>query len=386
MRTTTVVGVIAAWLAGILSLQTQQAEAVPSNSSARQTSWVQSLDIDQLDPNKSGNLQKIYLMLRSEDVPRARRLEYARRYLRGEYKYAKPASSEVIEHKYYCISSVALTVLGKLNDIESIPLIEEKLKQWESEIGKPSHERTMVSFDAVRARAVLARLKAVRDLPTVKNADDLVRRLERTLHHIGFEGSIKDFLRALEQEVKAVEGVVDANWPGIYEEILNQYGQMLLEAGWNGIEVEPASKIIQLDLGERPARPVKEVFEVYVQLARIPREQVAQWIVEDALRWQRIGVREECYMQVLADRGVAVLPLVWSRLEWAARHRDQVPGTGMGLVALLRVLVTIGGEQALSLVEPFTNDENRWVRYYACQAKEYIQQGKVFDFGGGVTF
>jgi len=58
----------------------------------------------------------------------------------------------------------------------------------------------------------------------------------------------------------------------------------------------------------------------------------------------------------------------------------------MGLVALMEVLVTIGGPQALPLIEPFVNDEDKWVRYYACRAKEYIQQGKVFDFGVGVNF
>jgi len=68
------------------------------------------------------------------------------------------------------------------------------------------------------------------------------------------------------------------------------------------------------------------------------------------------------------------------RRRWAARHRDQIKGTGMGLVALLEVLVTLGGEQALPLIEPFTRDENQWVRHYACRAKEYIQQGKVFRF------
>jgi hypothetical protein len=42
------------------------------------------------------------------------------------------------------------------------------------------------------------------------------------------------------------------------------------------------------------------------------------------------------------------------------------------------LLVTLAGEQALPLLEPFTQDKNEWVRHYACRAKEYIQQGKVF--------
>lgn len=386
MQTITKVVAAIAGLGSLLSLQAQEAVPAQANSPSKQTSWVQSLDIDQLDPNIANNLAKIYLMLRSEDIPKAQRLEYARRYLRGDYKYANPTQVEGIrQDTYLCLSLVALVVLGKHNDTASIPLIEEKLKQWEAEREKPIEERTLISFDAVMARAVLARLKAVRDIPEVKNANDLARRLERMLHYIGFEGSIEAFLHALEQEVKSKEGIVDGPWPGIYEEILMQYGQMLLEAGWNGIDVEAASKLIRLEPGERPARPVKEVFEVYVELAKVPRDRVAQWIVEDAIQWQRLGFREECYMQVLADQGISVLPLIWSKLEWAARHRDRVKGK-MGLVALLRVLVTIGGEQVLPLLEPFVNDENKWVRYYACQAKEYIQQGKVFDFGGGVKF
>jgi len=52
----------------------------------------------------------------------------------------------------------------------------------------------------------------------------------------------------------------------------------------------------------------------------------------------------------------------------------------MGLVVLTEVLVTLAGEQALPFLEPFTQDKNEWVRHYACRAKEYIQQGKVFVF------
>lgn len=370
----------------LVNLRAQQAEPAQSPSPLGQTSWVQSLDIDQLHPAKEGDFEKIKLMLRSEDMPKLRRLNYARRYLQGDYRYALPSPAERDEGAYLCISRVALAVLGKCNDTESIPLIEEKLKQWETERKKPLEKRTIISFDSVMARAVLARLKAVRDIPEVERADDLIRRLERMLHYIGFEGSIEAFLHALEQEVKSKEAIAGGSGPGIYEEVLMQYGQMLLEAGWKGINVETPSKRIQIELGERPVRPVKEVFEAYVQLARIPRDKVAQWIVDEAIKWQRLGFREECYMQVLADQGVAVLPLVWSKLEWAARHRNQIQGSGMGLVALLRVLVTVGREQALLLVEPFVNDKDRWVQYYACQAKEYIQQGRVFDFGVGSAF
>ncbi|GBC93128.1 hypothetical protein HRbin15_01615 [bacterium HR15] len=380
---------LTAGLATLATAVAQQTAPAQTNNTARLTSWIQSLDIDQLDPNQEANLAKIYLMLRCEDIPAARRLEYARRYLRGDYKYARPIArkpEEIRTELYWCVVSAATVVLGKLNDTASIPLLEEKLKQWETEREKPLEERTMVAFNPVKAQAVLARLKAVRAIPEVKTAEDLLRRLDYMLRTIGFEGSRQAFLRALEREVKATEGIVDGGGPGIYEEILMQYGQMVLEAGWQGIDIEPACSWVSLNLGERPWRPVREVFAVYVQLAKVPRAKVAQWIVEDALRWQRLTPREECYLQVLADQGVSVVSLVWEKLEWAARHRDQVQGTGMGLVGLLKVLVTVGGEQALPVIEPFTHDEHEWVRHYACQAKEYIQQGKVFSFGGGPNF
>jgi hypothetical protein len=72
--------------------------------------------------------------------------------------------------------------------------------------------------------------------------------------------------------------------------------------------------------------------------------------------------------------------VIQEKLSWAWRNRDQIEGTGMGLVALTEVLVTLAGEQVLPFLEPFTQDKNEWVRHYACRAKEYIQQGKVFVF------
>ncbi len=52
----------------------------------------------------------------------------------------------------------------------------------------------------------------------------------------------------------------------------------------------------------------------------------------------------------------------------------------MEFTALMEVLVTLAGEQALPFIEPYTQDSDEWVRRYACRAKEYIQQGKAFAF------
>lgn len=383
MQTITKVVAAIAGLGSLLSLQAQEAVPAQANSPSKQTSWVQSLDIDQLDPNIANNLAKIYLMLRSEDIPKAQRLEYARRYLRGDYRYARPTSREICEECYWCAIRDAMVIIGKLNDVASIPLLEEKLQQWETERKKPVEERTLIAFDPLMAQAVLARLKAVRDIPEAKDAAALIRRLERMLTYIGFNGSIDAFVRVVKQRYQQAERSYGLD---LNELVIIQYGQMVLEAAWNGVDVSPAIKVIQLDLGDRAMNPIQAIFEVYARVVTLPHDKVAQWIVDDMVNWQRITTREECYMQLLADFGVAIVPLVWSKLEWAARHRDQIKGNGMGLVALMEVLVTIGGPQALPLIEPFVNDEDRWVRYYACRAKEYIQQGKVFDFGVGVNF
>lgn len=363
---------------GMLPAQTAQPEkpATPS-------SWIQRLDIDQLDPIEQDNLVKITLMLHSEDVPRAQRLDYARRYLRGEYKYNRRYNHRY-EEAYTILMHHAIWELGRLNDIDSISLLEEKRAQWEEEQKKPDEQRTMAGFNPIVAEAVIARLKAVRDVPQVRNAGDLIRRLERMLHHIGFDGSIDAWLRELETRLeKGQEAGSHLLYRGVHYWVLMQYGQLILEAGWNGVNVEPASKVIRLrrakDITE--VKSIAEVFEVYVQLARVGRDKAAQWIVNDAINWHVLRSREEACAEALSYMGSSVAPLVWSKLEWATRHRDQIKGSGMGLVALMQVLVNVGGEQALSLIAPFLNDENEWVRYYACQAKEYIQQGKLFILG-----
>lgn len=383
MRTMVRMMAIAACWTSVALLQAQPTSPTQTDQPDHQPSWIQQLDIDQVDPTKRdstgayNNLGKIFLMLHSEDVPRARRLEYARRYLRGEYKYAPKVAKE--PEVYECIMDYAIWALGRLNDTESIPLLEELLHKYEMEEQNPSGKRTMDAFPPETAKAVLARLKAVRDVPRVQTATDLIRRLERMLHHIGFAGSIESWQREL--ETKLAEGHTTMfPYRGVHYWVLKQYGQLILEAGWSGVEVDPACKVIQLRRTEEvfDIKDAAEIFEVYVQLAKAGRDKAAQWIVDDAMNWKVLGNRGRACMTALMYMGTSVVPLVWSKMEWAARHRDRVKEPGMGLVGLLEVLVNLGGKQALPLIEPFLNDEDKWVRYYACWAKEYIEQGKMF--------
>jgi hypothetical protein len=369
-------------LSGISCLLAQPAATESDKNITKQPSWIQSLDIDKLDPKTHD--PRLHLLLRCEDIPRAKRIEYARRYLRGEYAHAPKGKIDGQQAEAYSLLlEEASQTLAHLNDIDSIPLIEAKLKEWEENREKSFRSpvtEVLILPDLGRVKAALARLKAVRDIPQVKTADDLIHRLKRMLTYIGFDGSVQEWLKVLVQEIDERKDIDHAGI-GPHEWLLHQYGHQLMEAGWNGVNIDPAAQIVQLSIEDAPWRRAAQTqFEVYVELAKVPRDRLAQWIVDDAMNWQGIGIQAESKCQMLVDMGMSVVPIVWEKLLWALRHRDQIKGNGMGLVALLEVLVTLGGEQALPLIEPFTQDENKWVRHYACRAKEYIQQGKVFLF------
>ncbi len=99
-------------------------------------------------------------MLHCDDVPRLQRRDYARRYLEGKYKYTRPYNP-AHEETYTTLMLHAIWELGRLNDTESISMLEEKRKQWELEQKQPLEQRTMAGFDPVVAEAVIAGRSAV---------------------------------------------------------------------------------------------------------------------------------------------------------------------------------------------------------------------------------
>jgi hypothetical protein len=379
MRTATLMWTV--WMMTLTGAPLCAQDPAPNGNPTGQTPWIQQLDPDQLDPKQEDDVGKILLMLRNEDIPRTKRIEYARRYLRGEYRFHIADfrdKGHELQARYSQVLLGALRALGRMNDVESIPLLEEKLKQWSAELEKPYYEQTTAMPSVEATQVVLARLKAVRDIPEVKTADDLIRRLERMLHYIGFDGSVEQWVRALEQEMDRTKKISHPGY-GTHEMVLQQYEQMLVEAGWRGVDVEPAARIIRINPNELLYKITREQFEQSVQLAKIPRHQVAQWIVEQAPSWKAFTGKEELFCRVLVDMGSSVLPLVWSKVEWGLHHQDKVKG--MGMVALMEVLATLAGKDALPLIEPFTQDKDEWVRYFACQVKEDIEKGRVFRNG-----
>ncbi len=375
MRTINLIAI--SWLVAVVGTMIVSGAQPQENASA--LPHIQRIDINKLAPANPNDWVKLLVALRSQDVPQEQRLAFARRQVETVYAVSIHTDPDKpnLSHAYGILLEDSIGTLARLEDVNSIPLLERRLAEWEKESQKSPHERTQVVPDLRIVRAALARLKAVRDVPQVRTAGDLVRRLERMLVYIGYEGSIQSWLTELEKEVSINSRRIPSGL-GIHELVLRHYGRMLLQAAWNGVDVKPAYEIIRFN--PNPEGVAKQQWATYVELAQKPREQVAQWIVDDAMRWKVLSIREECLSQVLMDFGASVVPIIQEKLQWAFRNRDKIEGTGMGLTALMEVLVTLAGEQALPFIEPYTQDSDEWVRRYACRAKEYIQQGKAFAF------
>ncbi len=303
-------------LSGIGSLLAQSAATGLDKHAAKQPSWIQSLDIDKLNPTNLSDYSKILLLLRCEDIPRAKRIENALRYIRGEYAFAPQGElsyDERVMHKL--VIEQAVHTLARLNHVDSIPLLEQKLEFWQAALQRKVQSSPTVTIpipNLERVRVALARLKAVRDIPEVKTSADLIERLRRMLHHAGFNGSVKDWNHELKKELDLTYNSADLG-PGLHEWLLRAYMAMLMEAGWKGVDIEPAARVIQLNPEKH--KPAKEEFDAVIQLAKVPRSELAHWIVQDALSWRVFAGAEAIKAQVLVDRGISVLPLVWSKLE-----------------------------------------------------------------------
>jgi len=133
----------------------QQSVSLPSR--------IQRFDLDKLDPTKSEDWVKILLVLRSEEIPRERRLTFARSQLQGEYKSVMHAETEErnLLPYYRMLLEECIGTMARLDNVDSIPLLEQKLVRWGQEAQKPSHEQTLIIPNLKIVRAALARLKAV---------------------------------------------------------------------------------------------------------------------------------------------------------------------------------------------------------------------------------
>ncbi len=256
MRTLMLWLIAGIWLMHASCTASGQAKSQPESKSPNRPSRLLTIDIERLDPSNHADYPKIIALLRSQDIPVAQRIEYARRYIRGD---SNPTFAEHSDKQLYAwVITCAVLTLARLNDIDSIPLIEEKLEDWQATRQRGSISPAGVYTPVPRLDAVrvsLARLKAVRDVPEVKTSDDLIRRLRRMLHHLGFNGTIDEWLQALSKELNRKENSADLG-TGLHEWTLRAYMGFLLEAGWQGVDIDAAAKVIQLDWQKYPVSQV----------------------------------------------------------------------------------------------------------------------------------
>ncbi|MFQ3609861.1 MAG: hypothetical protein SNJ72_00050 [Fimbriimonadales bacterium] len=335
--------------------------------------------VEQYDPNDVYDRYKLYVVLRSQDVPLEQRKTLALRILTGNYP-SRPDFTGYSEGIYglWVGALVALSHIH-MDDPSLIPFLEEYLPKWEQAVSAsdpdqlPSEIRRLArrtSPNVQLARALLYRLKAVEAVPQVKSGADLEKRLEVMLKEAGLtrQQMFQYYEEYLERLLNRRFTAPDSRPVSLAYWLAEEYGRMLFHYAKRGIDV---SGIVKADSTDKVMTKWSEQVR-FAKLAVQPEQ-----LIRELLK-QRIT--DERYGQILVDEGVRVVPLIIQQLEALKHDRSQVSDTGMGLVTLLEALVTLVGKSAVPLLEPFTQDEREWLCAYAQMAIQKAQEGKVFGF------
>lgn len=332
--------------------------------------------VDELNLNEVYDRYKLFVVLRCKDVPVEQRKTLAIRIITGDYPN-KP-NFQWREGKSGAFAA-AIAVLSHLHmeDTSLIPFLEEYLPKWErvvaiSEEPLPADLQRLKQRTAPNvqmARALLIRLKAVQAVPEVKSAADLERRLEVMLKEA--QMTRQEFQQLCEEFVEGWRHRRGMDIPSravLANYLLEEYGRMLFHYAKSGMSLELAAKNADTSI-------VTRFWSARIEMGRLASQPAK--LIEELLKQKGPALS---YGQLLIDEGVQVVPLIMQRLEAIKNDRGQVSDTGMGLVTLLQVLVTLAGESALPYIEPFAQDERLWLCHYARQAKEWIHEGRVFGF------
>jgi hypothetical protein len=332
--------------------------------------------IDALKLTGSRERYKVYLVLRSQDVPVERRKTLAMRILTGDY----PKTVDPATDGWGNLWTAALIALSHLHidDASLLPFLEENLPKWERianayseeelpEDLRPLKERIYPS--PVYTRAVIARLKAVRAVPEVKSAEDLERRLDVMLKEVGMT---RQELQQLCEEVKeklyrtSGIGISERGW--LAYTVMEEHRRTLFHYAKRGMDVMPAATSLGIEALVEGARLGKEA-------SNLP--QLIDAILKNPIYDHTRG-------RILVDEGVAVVPLIIQKLAWAREHPEEVAFSGMGVSVLLDVLASLIGKDALPYVEQFLSDSSKgewkWTCGYGHRTKTWIERGDVFGF------
>ncbi|WP_448377453.1 hypothetical protein [Fervidobacterium sp.] len=365
-------------LLGSLALLHAQDEnrALPTN--AESTRYVSQATIfaqqvEALDPNSVHDLYKIFVVLRCKDVPEVQRKALTLRILTGEYPGSPEFrwTAEPEQRRGLWVAALVALSHMHIDDASLQPFLEEHLPKWERLATVPDPElptdlqrlKNRISPDVPMARALLARLKAVRAVPEVKSANDLERRLEVMLSEAGItHQELRQLLEEYKEKLRRGEWIAISPRAHLADHLVMEHARTLFHYAKRGMDLESVATSTDI-----------EAFAKAVRLGETARD----WskLINSILQHRGYS---SAPAQLLVDEGVAVVPVIIQKLTWAREHPKEIADTGMGVAVLLDVLATLIGKDALPLVELFLSDSN-WAGR-ARRTKEWIEQGRVFGF------
>jgi len=259
-----------------------------------------------------------------------------------------------------------------IDDASLQPFLEEHLPKWEQlaktvpDADLPAELRQLksrISPDVPMARALLARLKAVRAVPEIKSANDLDRRLEVMLSEAGMtHQELRQLLEEYAEKLRRGEWFAISPRAHLADHLVLEHARTLFHHAKRGMDLESVATSTDI-----------EAFAKAVRLGQSARDYSK--LIDSILQHRGYSGAPA---QLLVDEGVSVVPLIIQKLNWAREHPKEIADTGMGVAVLLDVLATLIGKDALPHVEPFLSDGN-WAGR-ARRTKEWIERGHVFGF------
>ncbi|MCS6861015.1 MAG: HEAT repeat domain-containing protein, partial [Abditibacteriales bacterium] len=255
------------------------------------------------------------------------------------------------EHPFIVIT--ALQALGRLGASEAV----EDIRALQRRLPEGSEIQPFISL-------ALARIQAEGSVPQAFDR----ARLQQKLQHFWDAAAV-----SVSQIHKGAAGYAvqrragqDQGFAPFEVQVLRQTAEIVCKAYERG--VGDAFAVRGVDFAWDHAAQLK------AQLGQMSREQRIQWLV-DSLSKKQVGRWEEDYeMQALADEGRAATQVITGRLQQMSAHRDQYPHH-VGFALLFRTLAAIGDSNAIPIVNSFSSDDDRWVRYYSNQSLKDLKQG-----------
>ena len=365
-------------LLALLHAQSDRSTVPTEAQTARYTSQaiLFAQQIDALKLTGSPEHYKVYLVLRSQDVPVEQRKTLAIRILTGDYpKRVDPAADG-----WGSLWSAALVALSHLHidDASLLPFLEENLPKWERIVNAYSKEdlpgelqplKERIFPNLTLTRAVIARLKAVQAIPEIKSAADLERRLDVMLKEVGMTRQELKQLREEAEDKLYQTGGIDISKRGwLAYAIVDEHRRTLFHYAKRGMDVMPAATSLSIEALAEGARLGKEA-------SNLP--QLIDAILKNPIYDHTRG-------RILVDEGIAAVPVIIQKLAWVREHPEEVAFSGMGVSVLLDVLASLIGKDALPYVEQFLSDSSKGERKWTCahghRTKTWIERGDVFGF------